>query len=447
MNTPALKRLSSKALLAQIEKIRRREHLSTIEILLHLNELEHRKLHLTLGYSSLYDYCVKHLGYSSSGATRRVAVARCVRRHPEVLGLLRSRRLTVSGVSLIASALTNENKAELLTSIQGKTQSQIEAIASRYRPAIAFKDRVQTVKVVVPHSPKAPGNGLAVPHSPKAPGNGLAVPHSPKAPGNGSAAPAEPGDGRQNSQNHEAGSFAQNGQSVSVSVCAAETNKTKSARTLKTEQRLLVQFLANEAFMEKLERVRALLSQRLSDPSFANVFEALMNEFIERHSPEHRKARRDQRKDARWKTRGKRTSRESSSPANAPRSAQMSCGVRPKRRSRHIPAPVRDEVFARDQGRCTYKGKTGKRCGSTQALQIDHIQPFARGGSNDVSNLRLLCAKHNRLAAEEVYGANVMKRFEPGNRTSHHWAPGREESERGAGVMRSVGESTAASDP
>jgi hypothetical protein len=37
--------------------------------------------------------------------------------------------------------------------------------------------------------------------------------------------------------------------------------------------------------------------------------------------------------------------------------------------------------------------------------------PYARGGSNDAHNLRLLCERHNKLEAGRVYGANAMKRF------------------------------------
>ena len=80
-------------------------------------------------------------------------------------------------------------------------------------------------------------------------------------------------------------------------------------------------------------------------------------------------------------------------------------------RSRRIPAAVRDAVFTRDNGRCTFKGPTGERCDSTHSLQIDHIVPFARGGTNAASNLRLLCGKHNLLEAERAYGATAIKRF------------------------------------
>ena len=35
-------------------------------------------------------------------------------------------------------------------------------------------------------------------------------------------------------------------------------------------------------------------------------------------------------------------------------------------------------------------------CGSIDDLEIDHIKPLARGGSNELENLQILCKKHNR---------------------------------------------------
>ncbi|MCK4549155.1 MAG: HNH endonuclease, partial [Candidatus Krumholzibacteria bacterium] len=40
-----------------------------------------------------------------------------------------------------------------------------------------------------------------------------------------------------------------------------------------------------------------------------------------------------------------------------------------------------------------------------------HKVPFARGGDNSPSNLRLLCGKHNRLEAERAYGKKHMERY------------------------------------
>ena len=70
---------------------------------------------------------------------------------------------------------------------------------------------------------------------------------------------------------------------------------------------------------------------------------------------------------------------------------------RARRSRRHIPAAVRRAVWRRDGGTCCYQDPlTGVTCGSTHLLQIDHIVPVAQGGSDDIANLRLLCAVHNR---------------------------------------------------
>ena len=70
---------------------------------------------------------------------------------------------------------------------------------------------------------------------------------------------------------------------------------------------------------------------------------------------------------------------------------------RARRSRRHIPAAVRRAVWRRDGGTCCYQDPlTGVTCGSTHLVQIDHIVPVAQGGSDDIANLRLLCAVHNR---------------------------------------------------
>lgn len=48
----------------------------------------------------------------------------------------------------------------------------------------------------------------------------------------------------------------------------------------------------------------------------------------------------------------------------------------------------REAIHQRDRGRCV-------RCGSTNKLQIDHIIPVSKGGSNDLGNLQLMCSPCN----------------------------------------------------
>ena len=77
---------------------------------------------------------------------------------------------------------------------------------------------------------------------------------------------------------------------------------------------------------------------------------------------------------------------------------------------RYVPVTVRSEVWRRDEARCTFVGTSGHRCGSTHQIELRHIRPFARGGESTVSNLSLLCSRHNRFLADQDYGAEHMAR-------------------------------------
>ena len=73
------------------------------------------------------------------------------------------------------------------------------------------------------------------------------------------------------------------------------------------------------------------------------------------------------------------------------------------RRSRYIPAPVRRAVWRRDGGCCSYVDPhSGRRCGSRFLLELDHIVPFALGGSAEPGNLRLHCSAHHRFRHRET---------------------------------------------
>jgi len=76
---------------------------------------------------------------------------------------------------------------------------------------------------------------------------------------------------------------------------------------------------------------------------------------------------------------------------------------------RHIPAPVRRQVWERDGGQCTFTSDTGQRCPSCTRLEFDHVQPVARGGASSVDNLRLRCRAHNQFEAERTFGVGFME--------------------------------------
>ena len=77
---------------------------------------------------------------------------------------------------------------------------------------------------------------------------------------------------------------------------------------------------------------------------------------------------------------------------------------------RYVPAKVRSTVWQRDGGQCTFISEKGKRCEERKGMQLDHIEPIARGGESTASNLRLRCHTHNQYEAERTFGAGFMER-------------------------------------
>ncbi|MBT9557601.1 MAG: HNH endonuclease [Myxococcales bacterium] len=72
----------------------------------------------------------------------------------------------------------------------------------------------------------------------------------------------------------------------------------------------------------------------------------------------------------------------------------------PTRARDYIAASTRNEVYVRDDGRCTFIGDGGHVCGSTYLLQLHHRIPWAKGGLNTPENLTLHCFTHNQIEAE-----------------------------------------------
>src|SRR5436190_1346751 len=48
-------------------------------------------------------------------------------------------------------------------------------------------------------------------------------------------------------------------------------------------------------------------------------------------------------------------------------------------------------------------------CTQTKQLTIDHVVPIARGGSNSMDNLQLLCQRHNKLKADRLAGESASR--------------------------------------
>ncbi|HEX6791861.1 MAG TPA: HNH endonuclease signature motif containing protein [Candidatus Krumholzibacteria bacterium] len=345
--------LSDQEVIDRTQSLVAQERQLTLNVLLCLNELEARQLYLKLGYGSLFDYCTKALGYSSSAAWRRIQTARCVARFPALYDMLERNEANLSTVSQVSRIIDESNSEVLLSRIRGKSKNQVDSIVAEY---LGPAPNAESTRVVMVRIANTDGSPTAVGDSDLF----AAATEGPDHPWDASLA-------------CEKDDYCRSG-STNISPANDED---------RVEKRVMLRFSVAPEFMEKLERVRTIAWHRLpARASFEQIFEYLLDEFIERHDPVNKQERRQR------KLKG------AASVAEQP-------AVPGKR---YIPAAVRDEVFQRDGGKCTFVGTSGNRCGSTLAIQLDHIVPVALGGTSTPANLRLLCAKHNRLEAQRLLG-------------------------------------------
>jgi 5-methylcytosine-specific restriction endonuclease McrA len=134
------------------------------------------------------------------------------------------------------------------------------------------------------------------------------------------------------------------------------------------------------AFVADLETVRQALSHKLPGGSLEEVLHECMRTTLQKIECRRRGA-------------GKKTS-----------------ATVPPEGSRYVPVAVRNEVWERDDGQCTFVGRTGHRCGSRHQLQLHHIDPFAKRGPATAANLTLRCRSHNLYAAEQDFGRDHIDR-------------------------------------
>jgi hypothetical protein len=122
------------ALLSEVERLVKADRALGATLLVHLGEVEVRKLYLARGYSSMFVYCRSALGMSEAEAYLRMRAANVGRKFPLVLERFGSGGVHLSAIKLLAPHLTQENHAQLLDRVRGMTKREIEVLVAELAP-------------------------------------------------------------------------------------------------------------------------------------------------------------------------------------------------------------------------------------------------------------------------------------------------------------------------
>ncbi len=393
--------LSDRELLRETRNLVRHERHLQGAVIDHLSEIEARGLYLERGFSSLFDYAVRELGYSDAAAARRIGAMRLCADQPDAREGLRDGSLTLSAAAELQWAFDRQRR----------------------------RGSISGTAAIAPAGTPAPDSAPAVP-----------------------LAPAEPPPlvldavGRQKLVEEAAGKSARQVRRMLVDLDPELAPPADRVRPL-GDGRYELKATIDAECQQGLEQLRGLLSHVDPRMTMGQLVGRLVREALDRHDPSRppRRARGGSRP-ADAKANSPRTPTPESQPAVERRAASTtndaaipagaaptparavrpiptsappppSTGEETARRAatgakptgaatpaakscasgRAISAGVRRQVWQRDGGRCSYVDpQTGRRCNSTHLIEIDHIVPHALGGGADPGNLRLLCGAHHR---------------------------------------------------
>lgn len=159
---------------------------------------------------------------------------------------------------------------------------------------------------------------------------------------------------------------------ITISLSSAPPAPVEKIKTV-SKVEVEIKFTADEALLQTIQRLKGLLAHKNPNMNLAELFDLLCNLGLEK-----------------W-------DKTLSAPAQDKPHQEARSMIPSKAQVRHI-------VWRKAQGKC-------QSCNSSYALEIDHIQPKSMGGSDSLSNLRLLCRSCNQRAAIQALGIAKMEKY------------------------------------
>lgn len=314
-------------------------------------EIKKRELYLKAGYSSLFAFVTEHLGYCNASAQSRINAMELIKSVPEVEKKIESGELSLTAAARVQTFFNAEKKTkktystpaklELIEQCLKKSTREVERELAKRNPDVANYETCRPVG----------------------------------------------------------------------------------------QDRFELKLVISEELEAKIRKLKSLLAHSEPGMKTAELFERLVELGLEKHDPARAAARAEKRKAAQKVKVDSKTEIGSGSnqklasevPAQKPNldtplrahevtsnsgcETQLRHPARPAKPSRSIPAAFRHQIWLMNEGQgCAFTDtRSGKRCGSRHAMQVDHIVPFSRGGTHEIDNLRVVCAQHNRLLWREHF--------------------------------------------
>jgi hypothetical protein len=342
---PSYRKLTDDALIAEMPRLAGSERRATVHLVSALLEFERRRLHLPLGYTSSFDYCVRSLRLTEHEALNRIEAARAARRFPALLTKLADAELSLTAIRLLAPHLTDDNFEEVVQQAAGRNTEGIRMLIAKLKPQPPVPSVVRKLPDVRPK----PSRDVPAITASRGEANTEAV-------------------------------TSRSVPDVIPTLTAPETPPSRRPIVAPlSEAHFKLQVTISAAARERLQQIQDLMRHRVpsGDPAaiVEHALEVLHAELLKQKAAQVVK----------------------------PRAGKAAAEAR----GRYIPASVKRAVWRRDQGQCAFMAGDGRRCGSTSGVEFHHVQPFAAGGAATIANIEMRCRAHNGFEWERHLDAET----------------------------------------
>ena len=135
-----LNKLSNQVLDGNLKQLITSEREILTEIILHISEVATRKMYLSYGYPSLFEYLSKRMGYANGSAQRRIDAARLSKEVPEVIDHLESGKINLSQLTILSQAIRQttdiktvdkKKKKKFISELQDKSAKETELLVNQ----------------------------------------------------------------------------------------------------------------------------------------------------------------------------------------------------------------------------------------------------------------------------------------------------------------------------
>lgn len=354
--------LKDQELLSQTKEAVKSERLALTQVLHHLKEVERRKLFCDLGHQSLFEYCIKDLGYSNGQAGRRIQAMRLLKEIPEIESKIEKGSLNLSHLSQVQSHFREKQKT-----IANSTLSSAVKKESYFSLKLEKKDLLKKVE----------------------------------------------------------GTSTRESEKIILKTLPPQTLPKEKERVI-SEEHTEVRFIMTEDLKNQINEIKALLGPKALNMNFAELISYMANETAHSLKIKKFGKKRTNLKTTKATKTNTEAPRSSQQPSGSKairkrmnssphtirdltphdsinKTYQSSAKSSPapelsaSKNMRYISRGIKDFVWHRDKGQC-------QKCCSRLNINFDHIKPVALGGESTPDNLRLLCFNCNQRQSIKTFG-------------------------------------------